>query len=136
MHDEGVVKDSDAIILSSTRLYEFCDPGQRGEWLDVLVALIEYLRSGSSRVGYLNNAVTRNMIHKNGITQSQDNDPSLLTPSADGINSGGQDRIHLLIAGQISVPPRRSARKRKSKDQGQSGSVKRNVRPGMRSLGI
>jgi hypothetical protein len=36
-------------------LYDFCDPRERGEWLDVVIALIEYLRSGESKVGILKN---------------------------------------------------------------------------------
>jgi hypothetical protein len=40
------------------------DPVQRGDWLDVLIALIQYLQSGQSKVGFLNNNVERNMIHK------------------------------------------------------------------------
>ena len=52
------------MILSASPLYDFVDPAQRGEWLDVFIALIEFLRSGESRVGFLNRALTRNMIHK------------------------------------------------------------------------
>ena len=50
--------------LCATRLYDFCDPKERGEWLDIFIALIEYLRSGESHVGYLNARVEKNMIHK------------------------------------------------------------------------
>jgi hypothetical protein len=32
--------------------------------LDVLIALIEYLRSESSKVGYLDNSIEKNMLHK------------------------------------------------------------------------
>ena len=52
------------VTLRSTRLYDFCDVQDRGEWLDILVALIEYLRSGESKVGYLNKSLVRNMLHK------------------------------------------------------------------------
>jgi len=41
-----------------------CNPVERGQWLDVFIALIEYLRSGSSKVGFLNNSVEQNMLHK------------------------------------------------------------------------
>jgi len=41
-----------------------CNPVARAEWLDTLIALIEYLRSGSSKLGYLNNSVEKNMLHK------------------------------------------------------------------------
>ena len=63
VHDEGIVTEK--VILSSTKLYDVCNPVARGEWLDLLIALIEYLRSGSSKVGYLNNSVEKNMLHKN-----------------------------------------------------------------------
>jgi hypothetical protein len=54
------------ITLSSTKLYNFCDPGERGEWLEVVIALIEYLRSGESKVGFLNKSLQKNMLHKSG----------------------------------------------------------------------
>lgn len=63
VHDEGAVIER--VILCSTILYDVCNPVARGQWLDVLIALIEYLRSGSSKVGYLNNLVEENMSHKN-----------------------------------------------------------------------
>jgi hypothetical protein len=44
------------IQLSASRLYDMCDPDERGQWLDVLIAMVEYLRSGESKVGYLNNS--------------------------------------------------------------------------------
>ena len=36
----------------------------RGEWFDVFVTLIQYLLSGESKVGYLDNSRTNNPIHK------------------------------------------------------------------------
>lgn len=63
IHDTGEVEDVE-ITLSSTRLYDFCEPVDRGEWLEIFVALIEYLRSGQSKVGFLNNRIEGNMIHK------------------------------------------------------------------------
>ena len=50
------------------------DPVQRGEWLDILVALIELLKSGESKVGFLNNSVERNMLHKDGFGETQEDD--------------------------------------------------------------
>jgi len=52
------------VTLTSTKLYDFCDPTERAEWLDVLIALIEYLRSGESKVGFLNKSMDKNMLHK------------------------------------------------------------------------
>ena len=51
-------------MLKSTKLYDFCDPDERAEWLDILIALIEYLRSGESKVGFLNRSLEKNMLHK------------------------------------------------------------------------
>jgi hypothetical protein len=62
VHDKGTVDEK--TILSSTRLFDICNPVERGEWLDVLIGLIEYLRSGNSKVGFLNNSVEKNMLHK------------------------------------------------------------------------
>src|SRR2546423_11950948 len=53
----------DGITLRSTPLYDFCDVEQRGQWLDMLVALIEYLRSGECRVGVLNRGLPSNRLH-------------------------------------------------------------------------
>ena len=63
IHDKGIV-NGEGVTLSSTRLYDFCEPADRREWLAVFVALIEYLRSGESYVGPLNMRVEKNMIHK------------------------------------------------------------------------
>ena len=60
-HDEGV-------DLCHTREYDFADPQQRAEWFDIFVALVQYLLSGRSKVGYLNNqgamAGKNNPIHR------------------------------------------------------------------------
>ena len=37
---------------------------QPGEWFDIVVALIQYLQSGESRVGFLNKNAGRNMLHR------------------------------------------------------------------------
>ena len=50
--------------LKSSKLFDFCDVGERGEWLDAFVALIQYLVSGESKVGFLNKNHPRNLIHK------------------------------------------------------------------------
>ena len=50
--------------MSATKFYDFCDPKKREEWLDIVVALIEYLRSGESRVGFMNKNVEENLLHK------------------------------------------------------------------------
>ena len=51
------------IRLSASKSYDVCDPRERGQWLDVLIAMIEYLRSGESKMGYLNNSVPTCALH-------------------------------------------------------------------------
>lgn len=60
----ALLPSEQGVTLRSTRLYDFCHVRERGEWLDVLVALIEYLRSGESKVGFLNKSLEKNMLHK------------------------------------------------------------------------
>jgi hypothetical protein len=55
--------------LRATKLYDVCNTVDRAQWLDILVALIEYLRSGTSKVGYLDCSHERNMLHK-GVEQT------------------------------------------------------------------
>jgi hypothetical protein len=52
------------VTLKSTKLYDFCVPAERVEWLDILIALIEYIRSGESKIRFLNKSMERNMLHK------------------------------------------------------------------------
>jgi hypothetical protein len=57
------------------KLYDVCDPDARGQWLDVLIAMVEYLRSGESKVGYLNNSVEKNMLDKDNEVQFENSVP-------------------------------------------------------------
>ena len=50
--------------MSATKFYDFCDSKKREEWLNIVVALIEYLRSGESRVGFMNKKMEENLLHK------------------------------------------------------------------------
>jgi hypothetical protein len=52
----------------------------------VFIALIEYLRSGESKVGFLNNSVERNMLHKDW----QDNDVEGDDVGVGEVVSGGE----------------------------------------------
>jgi len=52
------------VTLRCSRAYDFANVSERGAWLDVLVALVLYLRSGESKVGYLSKALGRNRLHK------------------------------------------------------------------------
>jgi hypothetical protein len=63
-HNGEPSPDSEGVILSRTRAYDFSKSEERGEWFDVFVALLQYLLSGESKVGYLNNSRENNPIHK------------------------------------------------------------------------
>jgi hypothetical protein len=55
---------SSGVVLNHTRTYDFCEVHERGQWFDVFVALLQYLLSGESKVGFLNNEHPWNLIHK------------------------------------------------------------------------
>jgi hypothetical protein len=55
---------SGGVTLNRTRTYDFCEVEERGNWFDIFVALIQYLLSGESKVGFLNNQHPWNLIHK------------------------------------------------------------------------
>jgi hypothetical protein len=59
-----VGEPSSGVVLHRTKTYDFCEVHERGEWFDVFVALIQYLLSGESKVGFLNNEHPWNLIHK------------------------------------------------------------------------
>jgi hypothetical protein len=55
---------SSGVVLNRTKTYDFCEVYERGQWFDVFVALIQYLLSGESKVGFLNGEHPWNLIHK------------------------------------------------------------------------
>ena len=63
IHDCGTVS-GEGVVLESSPAYDFVLPEGRAAWIDVFVALIDFLRSGRSKVGFLNNTIVKNMIHK------------------------------------------------------------------------
>jgi len=69
IHDKGQV--SKGVILCASPSYDFRNQTARGEWLDIFVALIQFLKSGESKVGNLNNVLPNNMIHKVTLSESQ-----------------------------------------------------------------
>jgi hypothetical protein len=105
VHDHGRINNSERVRLSSTRLYDFCDPVERAEWLDVLIALVEYLRSGTCHVGYLNNSLARDMLHK----QESQREETPCTEHGARQEKGDTRSLEL-----DAVPLRRSKRKRHS----------------------
>ena len=64
IHDHGSVLNDQHVTLTATPAYDFCKPVERGEWIDIFIALIQFLKSGDSKVGNLNNRLENNMIHK------------------------------------------------------------------------
>ena len=56
--------ESARVTLKVTQPYNFCDPKQRGDWFDIVIALVQYLQSGESKVGFLNKHHPKNMLHK------------------------------------------------------------------------
>jgi hypothetical protein len=67
MHKHGQPPlNSSGVTLKKTKAYNFADKDERGEWFDIFVALIQYLLSGESKVGFLNNTSPGkwNLIHK------------------------------------------------------------------------
>ena len=57
--------------MCRTREYDFANAEERVEWFDIFVALVQYLLSGESKVGYLNNQLGgTNPIHKNALAVS------------------------------------------------------------------
>lgn len=80
----------------------------RGQWLDVLIALIEYLRSGESKVGFLNKAMERNMLNKGVEDEMADSGKK-----GNGENIGEIQREELGVTAESEETPRRSLRKRR-----------------------
>lgn len=64
LYNNGESASTDDVTLNRTKPYDFCKVDERGEWFDIFVALIQYLLSGESKVGFLNNQHKRNLIHK------------------------------------------------------------------------
>src|SRR5436189_3495869 len=61
---DGVGNPSEGVTLKHTKPYDFSKVDERGEWLDIFVALVQYLVSGESKVGFLNKNHQWNLIHK------------------------------------------------------------------------
>jgi len=60
----GAASAGGSVTLRCTRQYDFTRLDDRADWLDILVALVLYLRSGESRVGYLSRGMGGNRLHK------------------------------------------------------------------------
>jgi hypothetical protein len=62
LYEDG--EPSRGVTLNCTKSYNFSNIDERGDWFDIFVALIQYLVSGESKVGYLNKNHPWNLIHK------------------------------------------------------------------------
>ena len=62
VYENGVADTS--VILNRTRSYDFANVRERGEWFDIFIALLQYLKSGESKVGYLNAMHPKNPLHR------------------------------------------------------------------------
>ena len=89
-----------------------CDPDERGQWLDVLIAMVEYLRSGENKVGYLNNSVEKNMLHKENEVHFEESVNGEQGKIGEG--DAGDVAGKSLGEGETVVGLRRSMRKRKA----------------------
>lgn len=74
-----------------TREYDFANQIERAEWFDIFVALVRYLLSGESKVGYLNDGRGKeNPIHKRHMKK-------VLIPATDGGLIGRLRRQVMLV---------------------------------------
>lgn len=64
VHDKGEISSDTGVTLHCTPLYNFCIPQDRKGWVDIFIALVEYLRSGESKVGFLNKKIRQNLLNK------------------------------------------------------------------------
>jgi hypothetical protein len=63
LRDKGLAANN-GVTLNRTKMYDFADVTQRGEWFDLFVALLQYLKSGEAKVGYLNRSHPKNALHR------------------------------------------------------------------------
>jgi hypothetical protein len=62
IREKGLAETS--VTLNRTRLFDFANLEDRAEWVDLFVALIQYLISGEAKIGYLNSRHPRNALHR------------------------------------------------------------------------
>jgi hypothetical protein len=61
LRESGVTNTN--VTLNRTKLYDFADILQRGEWFDLFIALLQYLKSGEAKIGYLNRLHPKNPLN-------------------------------------------------------------------------
>ena len=116
IHDkENIDQNTIGVTLTSTKLYDFCIPAQRAEWLDILIALIEYIRTGESEIGFVNKAMKKNMLHKSEEDAADVESQTIakdITVDISGATQGRNVRGDDGLALEGSNTLRRSSRKR------------------------
>jgi hypothetical protein len=100
------------VTLSSTKLYDFYDPMERGEWLYIVIALIEYLRSGENKVGFLNKSLERNKLHKNPADVVDGKDRERDTKQVSSATTGGNVAGGGVAGGDIVAVPKAGRKRR------------------------
>lgn len=115
VHDNGVVDDPARVNLKVTPPYNFCDPSQRREWFDIVVALFQYLQSGESKVGFLNRKHPKNMLHKDieADFEAEENTPDEIEPE-EGESEGDQIEPNT-VAGPVQSSTRKRASDKEAK---------------------
>ena len=80
------------VTLRCSGAYDFACVAERGAWLDVLVALVQYLQSGESRVGFLNKALERNKLHKRAEeADAQDEAEAVAVEALETVDADSED---------------------------------------------
>jgi len=108
-----------SVVLRCSRAYDFANVAERAAWLDVLVALVLYLQSGESRVGYLSKALRRNRLHKRvdeaeaaAGTLAGDVQVQAEVEVQDVDSEDSETEMEIVEEEAPEVEPRRSSRKR------------------------
>ena len=109
------------VTLRCSGAYDFACVAERGAWLDVLVALVQYLQSGESRVGFLNKALERNKLHKRAEeADAQDEAEAVAVEALETVDADSEDEddavdiVNVETAEETrEVAPRNSSGKRR-----------------------
>ena len=127
IHDDGFVTESARVSLKVTRPYNFCNPIQRGEWFDIVVALFQYFKSGESKLGFLNKDHPRNMLHKGVEAQIEVEESKAEETNIEDISQTiAETEVEHTSSTSKADPVRRSTRKRPQDAEPESGrKVKR-----------
>lgn len=62
LRDTGIA--TTGVTLNRTKMFDFANLDHRAEWFDLFIALMQYLKSGEAKVGYLNRLHPKNALHR------------------------------------------------------------------------